>query len=51
MYALKLFLRAVMLTVFTVVVLGMDGRTNWFEGVLLLGLYLILGIGFFFVPT
>ena len=42
---------SVMLTVFTVVVLGMDGRTNWFEGVLLLGLYLILGIGFFFVPT
>jgi Ca2+:H+ antiporter len=42
---------AVMLTVFTVVVVGMNGRTNWFEGVLLLGLYLILGIAFFFVPA
>lgn len=42
---------AVMLTAFTVVVLGMDGRTNWFEGALLLGLYVILGIAFFFVPV
>ena len=42
---------AVILAVFTVVVLGMDGRTNWFEGALLLGLYLILGIAFFFVPA
>ena len=42
---------SVMLTMFTVVVLMMDGRTNWFEGVLLLALYLILGIAFFFIPT
>jgi len=42
---------SVMLTMFTVVVLMMDGRTNWFEGVLLLALYVILGIAFFFVPT
>jgi Ca2+:H+ antiporter len=42
---------SVMLTVFTVVVVGMNGRTNWFEGALLLGLYLILGIAFFFVPV
>jgi Ca2+:H+ antiporter len=42
---------SVMLTMFTVVVLMMDGRTNWFEGVLLLALYLILGIAFFFVPA
>jgi Ca2+:H+ antiporter len=42
---------SVMLTMFTVVVLMMDGRTNWFEGVLLLALYLILGISFFFVPV
>jgi Ca2+/H+ antiporter len=34
-----------------VVVLMMDGRTNWFEGVLLLALYLILGITFFFAPS
>lgn len=42
---------SVVLTAFTVTVLGMDGRTNWFEGALLLGLYLILGIAFFFVPV
>jgi Ca2+:H+ antiporter len=42
---------AVILAVFTVVVLGMNGQTNWFEGALLLGLYLILGIAFFFVPA
>src|SRR4030095_2201048 len=34
---------SVMLTVLTVVVFGMSGRTSWFEGVPLLGLYLILG--------
>jgi Ca2+:H+ antiporter len=41
---------AVMLTVGIVVVTGMNGETNWFEGVLLLGLYLILGIAFFYIP-
>jgi Ca2+:H+ antiporter len=42
---------AVMLTVSTVVVLLADGRTNWFEGTLLLGLYLILGVAFYFMPA
>jgi Ca2+:H+ antiporter len=28
----------------------MDGETNWFEGVQLLAVYLILAIAFFFVP-
>jgi Ca2+:H+ antiporter len=42
---------SVMLTVSTVVVLLGDGRTNWFEGSLLLGLYLILGVAFFFMPA
>jgi len=41
---------AVVLTVGIVVVLGMNGETNWFEGVLLLALYLILGIAFFYIP-
>jgi Ca2+:H+ antiporter len=27
-----------------------DGKANWFEGVLLLGVYLILAIGFFHLP-
>jgi len=42
---------AVILAVATVVILGMDGKTNWFEGVLLIGLYIILGIAFFYVPS
>jgi Ca2+:H+ antiporter len=42
---------SVMLTVSTVVVLLADGRTNWFEGTLLLGLYLILGVAFYFMPA
>lgn len=28
-----------------------DGRTNWFEGAMLLGLYIILAIAFFYLPT
>jgi Ca2+:H+ antiporter len=27
-----------------------DGKANWFEGVLLLAVYLILAIGFFHLP-
>jgi Ca2+:H+ antiporter len=41
---------AVMLSVLTVVILAQNGETNWFEGVLLLGLYAILGIAFFYLP-
>ena len=41
---------AVVLTVGIVVILGMNGETNWFEGVLLLALYAILGVEFFFLP-
>lgn len=41
---------AVMLTVGIVYVLGVNGESNWFEGVLLLALYLILGIAFFYIP-
>jgi Ca2+:H+ antiporter len=42
---------AVMLSVLTVVVLGLNGETNWFEGVLLLGLYAILSIAFYYIPV
>src|SRR5207248_409192 len=35
---------AVFLSMLTVVILGRNGETNWFEGSLLLALYLILGI-------
>lgn len=41
---------AVILTVLTVIILGRDGKTNWFEGALLLALYAILAIAFFNVP-
>jgi Ca2+:H+ antiporter len=41
---------AVVLTVGIVIVICMNGETNWFEGVLLLGLYAILGIAFFYIP-
>jgi Ca2+:H+ antiporter len=42
---------AVVLTVGIVIVLCMNGESNWFEGVLLLGLYAILGIAFFYIPS
>src|SRR5262245_61719605 len=42
---------AVILTVLIVVVVHMNGQTNWFEGVLLLALYAILGIAFFYIPA
>jgi Ca2+:H+ antiporter len=41
---------AVVLTVGIVVVLELDGQTNWFEGVMLLALYVILGLAFFYMP-
>jgi Ca2+:H+ antiporter len=30
---------------------AIDGRSNWFEGAMLLGVFLILAIGFFFLPV
>jgi Ca2+:H+ antiporter len=42
---------AVVATVGIVIVLCMNGESNWFEGVLLLGLYAILGIAFFYIPA
>ena len=42
---------AVFITVMVVIVLGMDGKTNWYEGVMLLAVYAILGIAFFYMPV
>jgi Ca2+:H+ antiporter len=42
---------AVVLTVGIVIVLCMNGESNWFEGALLLALYAILGIAFFYIPA
>jgi Ca2+:H+ antiporter len=41
---------AVVLCVGTVVILAVNGECHWFEGVMLLALYLILGVAFFFLP-
>jgi Ca2+:H+ antiporter len=30
--------------------IAMDGESNWLEGVMLLGVYAILGVAFFFIP-
>jgi Ca2+:H+ antiporter len=42
---------AVMITVMIVIVLAINGESNWLEGALLLALYAILGIAFFYIPT
>ncbi len=34
--------------VFSVRSIAADGETNWFEGVLLIGVYALFGIAFFF---
>jgi Ca2+:H+ antiporter len=40
---------AILLAVVIVHVIAVDGETNWFEGVELLAVYLIMGVVFFFV--
>jgi Ca2+:H+ antiporter len=34
-----------------VTVASVDGETNWFEGLQLLGVYVILAIFFYFLPA
>lgn len=41
---------AVILAVMAVIVIAINGETNWLEGVMLLGLYAILGVAFFYLP-
>ena len=31
-------------------IIGLDGESNWLEGVMLMGVYAILGVAFFFIP-
>ena len=40
---------AIAAVAFAVNAIAQDGETTWFEGVLLLGIYLLLGLAFFFV--
>jgi len=41
---------AVIFSVGAVVVVAMDGETNWLEGLMLLGVYAILGVFFYVLP-
>jgi len=41
---------AVTLSVLIVGFVAMDGESHWMEGVMLVGVYLILAIAFFFLP-
>lgn len=42
---------AVMLAVVVTRDLVRDGQSSWFDGLLLIGVYCILGIGFFYIPA
>lgn len=42
---------AILISVLTVNQITRDGETNWLEGLMLLGAYLIIAIAFFFVPA
>jgi Ca2+:H+ antiporter len=41
---------ALLLSVGVVIVIGLNGETNWFEGAMLLAVYAILGVTFFYIP-
>jgi len=42
---------AILVSVLTVNQVTRDGETNWLEGLLLLGAYVILATGFYFIPA
>ena len=42
---------AIGLSVATVSLVAIDGESNWFEGLQLLGLYAILAVAFYFIPA
>ncbi len=42
---------AVIFSVGVVTLISQDGETNWFEGLQLLGVYVILGMSFYFLPA
>jgi Ca2+:H+ antiporter len=41
----------VALSVLALTIVSLDGESNWFEGLQLMAIYLVLGIVFYFVPT
>jgi Ca2+:H+ antiporter len=42
---------ALLASCFIAAAVSMDGRSNWLEGALLIGLYVIVGIAFYFLPV
>lgn len=42
---------ALLLSVSIIIVIGLNGETNWFEGAMLLAVYAILGVTFFYIPS
>ncbi len=46
-----LHLFAIASTAFIVNSIARDGETTWFEGVLLVGVYILFGLAFFFSGT
>ena len=40
---------AIAAVAFVVNAIAQDGETTWFEGLLLIGVYVLLGMAFFFV--
>jgi Ca2+:H+ antiporter len=43
-------LMALIAAVLITIMISIDGRTNWLEGVQLISLYVIIGVAFYFVP-
>lgn len=44
-------LSALMVTVVITAFIAQDGESNWLEGAMLLGLYVIIALGFYFLPA
>lgn len=42
---------SILISVFLVNQVARDGETNWLEGLVLLGAYVIMAAAFFFVPA
>ena len=49
-FANPLDLFAIASAAFIVNAISSDGEATWFEGVLLVGVYIVLAMAFFFVP-
>lgn len=48
-FSSPLDLFAIASTAFIINAISVDGETTWFEGVLLIGIYVLFGLAFFFV--